>query len=103
MGARGGERTFLLANNLWPAHMRISEAENAELELTFTSDELDEVLASMKVDSAPGPDGLPVAFFKRFWGILKGPILGMLNDFALGRVDVSRLNFGVPAQLKTEI
>jgi hypothetical protein len=90
MGARGEERTFLLANNLWPAQKRISEEENGELELTFTTVELDDVLASMKVDSAPGPDGLPVAFFKRFWGILQGPILGMLNDFALGRVDVSR-------------
>jgi hypothetical protein len=95
MGARGEERTFLLANNLWPAQKRISEEENGELELTFIADELDDVLASMKVDLAPGPDGLPVAFFKRFWGILKGPILGMLNDFALGRVDVSRLNFGI--------
>jgi hypothetical protein len=72
MGARGEERTFLLANNLWPAQKRISEEENGELELTFTADELDDVLASMKVDSAPGPDGLPVAFFQRFWGILKG-------------------------------
>jgi hypothetical protein len=29
-------------------------------------EELDEVLASMKPDSAPGPDGLLVVFFKRF-------------------------------------
>jgi hypothetical protein len=49
----------------------------------------------MKVDSAPGPDGLPVAFFKKFWVILKGPILGILNDFVLGRVDISRLNSGI--------
>jgi hypothetical protein len=58
-------------------------------------EELDVVLDSMKVDSAPGPDGLPVAFFKNFWGILKGLILGILNDFALGRVDISRLNFEI--------
>jgi hypothetical protein len=34
--------------------------------LTFTQSELDEVLASMKVDMAPDPDGLPVLFFKEF-------------------------------------
>jgi hypothetical protein len=82
-------------DNLWPAQKRISEEENGELKLTFIAEELEEVLASMKVDLAPGPDGLPVALFKRFWGTLKGPILDMLNDFALGRVDVSRLNFGI--------
>jgi hypothetical protein len=65
------------------------------LELTFTTEDLEEVLASMKPDSAPGLDGFPVLFLKRFWRILKGPILCMLNDFVLGRVDISHLNFGV--------
>jgi hypothetical protein len=36
------------------------------MELTFTAEELDAVLDSMKVDSTPGSDGLPVAFFKKF-------------------------------------
>jgi hypothetical protein len=49
----------------------------------------------MKPDSAPGPDGLPVVFFKRFWGILKGHVLQLLNDFTLGRVNIVRLNFGI--------
>jgi hypothetical protein len=45
----------------------ISKGENQELELTFTSEELDEVLLSMKPDFAPGSDGLLVLFFKKFW------------------------------------
>jgi hypothetical protein len=49
----------------------------------------------MKPGSALGPDGLPVLFFKKFWGILKGPILQLLNDFTLGRVDTARLNYGI--------
>jgi hypothetical protein len=61
--------------------------------LTFTAEELEAVLLGMKLDSAPGPDGLPVIFFKKFWGILKGPIMQILNDFALGRVDIARLNY----------
>jgi hypothetical protein len=75
MGAVGEPRRFALANNLWDEGSMISEGENRELELTFTSEELDEVLLSMKPDSAPGPDGLPVLFFKKFWGTLKGVIL----------------------------
>jgi hypothetical protein len=95
MGAEGEERAFSLAQGLWPPNKRISDEENRSLELTFTPAELDEVLAGMKPDSAPGPDGLPVLFFKKFWDLLKGPILQILNDFALGRVDIARLNFGV--------
>jgi hypothetical protein len=34
--------------------------------LTFTPEELDQVLLDMKPDSAPGPDGIPAVFFKRF-------------------------------------
>jgi hypothetical protein len=95
MGAVGEERVFSLAPGIWPAGKRISEEENRELELTFTAEELEAVLLGMKLDSAPGPDGLLVLFFKKFWGILKGPILQILNDFALGRVDIARLNYGI--------
>jgi hypothetical protein len=95
MGSKGEERVFSLGPDLWDEEQRISAEENWGLEITFTAVELDEVLASMKPDSAPGPDGFPVAFFKRFWGTLRAPILKLLNDFALGRVDIARLNFGI--------
>jgi hypothetical protein len=43
----------------------------------------------------PGPDGFPVAFFKKNWILLKDLVLQILNGFALGTTDVSRLNFGI--------
>jgi hypothetical protein len=49
----------------------------------------------MKTDTAPGPDGFPVVFFKRFWPLVKHGILHILNDFVLGRIDIARLNFGI--------
>ena len=55
---------------------------------------MDAVLKSMKVDTAPGLDGLPVVFFKTFWSLVKPFIMVITNGFALGRVDLSRLNFG---------
>jgi hypothetical protein len=36
-----------------------------------------------------------VSFFKSCWGWLKPLILNILNEFALGRLDIARLNFGV--------
>jgi hypothetical protein len=81
--------------DLWCAHQRVSDQENEELMRSFTEAELDFVLQDTKTDTAPGPDGLPVQFFKRFWPLLKKVVLQILNDFALGRVDIARLNFGV--------
>jgi hypothetical protein len=93
MGTVGEERAFSLVHDLWPEE-KISEDENMALELTFTREELDKVLAGMKLDSAPGRDGLPVLFFKKFSGTLKIPILQILDDFVLGRIDVVWLNYG---------
>ena len=49
----------------------------------------------MKVNTAPGPDGFPVAFFKAFWTTVKPYVLAILNGFSRGMVDISRLNFGI--------
>jgi hypothetical protein len=84
-----------LISSLWDVDSQVSNAENVAFSLTFSHQELDEVLAQTKLDTAPGPDGFPVAFFKAFWPMLKPLILRILNDFALGRLDISRLNFGV--------
>jgi hypothetical protein len=63
--------------------------------ISFTEQDLDEVLAQTKTETAPSPDGFPVAFFKSFWNLVRPLVLGILNDFTLGRVDISRLNFGI--------
>ena len=49
----------------------------------------------LKSNMAPGPDGFLVSFFKKFGPECKLGVLRILNDSILGRIDVSRLNFGV--------
>jgi hypothetical protein len=95
MGAEGEARVLSLAATLWGQLGRVLEEDNDELMRSFTGEELEKVLASMKVDTAPGPDGWPVIFFKKFWSLSKPHILAILNGFALGRVDIARLNFGI--------
>jgi hypothetical protein len=78
--------------------MHISTSwENINLSLTFSEAELDHILGAMKLDTAPGRDGFPVQFFKRLWPKVKHGILHFFNDFVLGRIDISRLKFGILA------
>jgi hypothetical protein len=60
MGSAGEERAFSLAPDLWDELARISLEENLALEVTFTPEEMDEVLSSMKIDSAPGDVGITI-------------------------------------------
>jgi hypothetical protein len=49
----------------------------------------------MKENSAPGPNGYGIVFFKRFWELVKGDILDMFSDLWEERLDIKRLNYGV--------
>jgi hypothetical protein len=83
-----------LSPNTWSARFRVSQQENEDMMRTFTLEELDFVLKETKTDTAPGPDELPMLFYKKLWPHLRGKFLQILNGFALGTVDVSRSNFG---------
>jgi hypothetical protein len=66
------EQKFLnLAKNCWNEDGSVSQEENEAFALTFTVEELEEVFQGTKTATVPGPDGLSVAFFKKFWPVLK--------------------------------
>jgi hypothetical protein len=52
-------------------------------------------MKEMKTNTAPGRDGFLVLFFKKLWPLVKHGILHILKDFVVGRIDISRLNFGI--------
>jgi hypothetical protein len=74
---------------------RVSSTENEGLLLTLSEQELEQIVKDMKSDTAPGPDGFPVMFFKKHWPLVKHGVLHIVNDFILRRIDISRLNYGV--------
>ncbi|KAK1698474.1 hypothetical protein QYE76_015171 [Lolium multiflorum] len=84
-----------LAPETWTDQQRVTSEENDGLALTFSEAELECLVNDMKSNTAPGPDGLPVIFFKSFWPLVRRGILHILNDFVLGRIDIARLNFGI--------
>jgi hypothetical protein len=90
-----GSRSCSLSPRTWPLHAQVSREDNNHLMVTFSESELDYIVREMKSDTAPGPDGFPILFFKRFWPNVKLGVLHILNDFMLGRIDISRLNFAI--------
>lgn len=54
--------------------------------------EVKEALCSMKSDSALGPDGLSLEFYKIHWSIVKNDVMNMVTDFFDGRRSLKHLN-----------
>ena len=79
----------------WPPERMISPEENGTLCLSFLREDLGQCLSDTKTNTAPGSDDFPVAFFKKYWPILKEMVLHIANGFVLGTVDISQLNFGI--------
>ncbi|XP_073351828.1 uncharacterized protein [Aegilops tauschii subsp. strangulata] len=94
MGSREESRARLRID-VWDPVLRVTDEENEGLRLAFLPQEIDVAVLGMKSNTAPGPNGWPVAMFNRFWTVLKGPIFDMCNGFMRCSVDISRLNIGV--------
>jgi hypothetical protein len=84
-----------LADDFWPLGARVTDDENVELILPFLPDEVERAVKAMKANSAPGPDGLPVAFFQTFWRDLQPVIMPMFQEFFTGTLLMGRLNLCV--------
>ena len=58
---------------------KVSEQDKAKTEEELTEAELSSALQTMKNGSAPGPDGIPVEFFKTFWPDVKFLLMNSLH------------------------
>lgn len=88
-------RNIKLKENFWGQTRRLSSRDNEQLTRPFTEEEVKNAIFSMEENSAPGPDGFSVTFYKKCWGIVKTDLMDMMNDFYLGELDIGRLNYGV--------
>ena len=49
----------------------------------------------MEKHKAAGPDKIPIEFHQTCWDIVKNDIIQLFADFHDGKVDISRINYGV--------
>jgi hypothetical protein len=89
------EGTVTLGEVFWNERGRLSNEDAQGLIRPFTMKEIEEALRDMEVNSAPGPDGLPVGFYREFWPELKSYVMEMFSDFFRGELNISRLNYGM--------
>lgn len=86
---------FRIFPNMWSPDARISVEDNAALMVPLSPEEINEVVSSSNSNSAPGPDGFSITFFKKFWSVLKHLVYVIIIGFCLGMVDISRLNYAI--------
>jgi hypothetical protein len=63
----------------WLYSQQIQQDENEFLTRPFTIAELDVVIKEMKNNTAPGPNGFSVEFFKAFWTEIREDIKELLG------------------------
>ncbi|KAE8682317.1 Polynucleotide adenylyltransferase family protein isoform 4 [Hibiscus syriacus] len=64
---------------------RLSEEQRLALEKPFSEEEVWRAIADSDSNKAPGPDGLNLGFFKKFWSSLKEDIMLFFKDFFEGK------------------
>jgi hypothetical protein len=83
-----------LADDIWSAEEKLSEADNRALLEPFT-EEVQSTLKMMVKNKAPGPDGMPVEFYQACWSTVKHDIMRLFYDWQSGVLNLYRLNFGM--------
>jgi len=93
---------FKLGDSFWKEEEKVSEEENALLEVDFSEEEVKEVVFGSYAEGASGPDGLPFLFYQRFWELIKMDLMGLFNAFGKGEFNLARLNYATVVLIPKE-
>nr|CAD1836397.1 unnamed protein product [Ananas comosus var. bracteatus] len=64
----------------------------SSLQTPFTLTEVKRAVFSNAPEKAPGPDGLPMLFYQRFWNLLKDDIMSVFNSFYNDTAKIDMIN-----------
>jgi hypothetical protein len=82
-----------LGTDFWLHKGRLTDEEAQNLIKPFTLKELEDALKDMDPNASPGPDGLPVSFYREFWDEIKLIMLEMFQELFRGKLNLSGLNY----------
>jgi hypothetical protein len=89
-----GPVDLLPVSLVWPVEDVLSDEAKDKLAARFTLEEIKEAVFSMKLNKASGPDGFPIEFYQKFWGLISNDLFLLFQDFFDNKIDISRLNYG---------
>jgi hypothetical protein len=89
------EFNIQINNNIWDGFVTLSKADNEQLYRHFSETEIWNALSQMGKNKATGPDSIPIEFYQACWSIIKPDIIQLFLDFHWGKVDISRINYGI--------
>jgi hypothetical protein len=81
--------------DLWGVEEKVAVNENDSLCKPFSESEVKLALFQMEHNKAAGPDKIPMEFYQACWDIIKSVIMELFNDLYMGKLDVSKINYGV--------
>nr|CAD1834076.1 unnamed protein product [Ananas comosus var. bracteatus] len=87
----GVERAFTDSINLLMIY-NDDRFDLSSLHSPFTLDEVKRTVFSCAPEKAPGPDGLPMIFYQRFWNLIKVDILEVFSCFHNGAANLQDIN-----------
>jgi len=81
--------------SLWDEVDKVLDEDNEKLCKPFSEQKIKDALFQTERNKAAGPDKIPIEFYQACWDIIKNDIIQLFDDFHRGRVDISRINYGV--------
>ena len=70
----------------------LTYAQITQLSRPFAVEEVKAAVWGLNNEGAPGPDGIPVFFYKDCWDTLAPELMQLMDDFYAGRCQIERLN-----------
>jgi hypothetical protein len=89
------EFNVYLNNNIWDGAACVSKIDNEQLCKPFSESEIWTALSQMEKNKVASPDSIPIEFYQACWHIVKSDIVQLFSNFHQGRVDISRINYGI--------
>lgn len=71
----------------------ISDKGRDFLDKSVTQEEISQAVFSIGVFKAPGPDGFQAGFFQRYWSTVGPDIIEFMENFFVGKKDLSNINY----------
>lgn len=84
-----------LRPDVWGEQEKLFDEDVRRLSEPFSEDEIKRVVFGMNKNKAAGCDGFPIELYHSFWGFIKYDLMMCFHDFYNGKLDLSRINYGI--------